>query len=116
MQATVLRLLEALAEPLEAAVLGPALVREVYFRVLTGAQGGAMREAPALRGRFGSIGRVLRTIHAGYATLDGATGHRSGHECGDLPRPLPRDYRHVADAVREVDPPAPGTVADAAAG
>lgn len=68
MQATVLRLLEALAEPLEAAVLGPALVREVYFRVLTGAQGGAMREALALRGRFGSIGRVLRTIHAGYAT------------------------------------------------
>lgn len=68
MQATVLRLLEALAEPLEAAVLGLALVREVYFRVLTGAQGGAMREALAMRGRFGSIGRVLRTIHAGYAT------------------------------------------------
>ena len=68
MQATVLRLLEALAEPLEAAVLGPALVREVYFRVLTGAQGGAMREALAMRGRFGSIGRLLRTIHAGYAT------------------------------------------------
>lgn len=68
MQATVLRLLEALAEPLDAAVLGPALVRELYFRVLTGAQGGAMREALAMRGRFGSIGRVLRTIHAGYAT------------------------------------------------
>jgi hypothetical protein len=116
MQATVLRLLEALAEPLEA-VLGPALVREVYFRVLTGAQGGAMREALAMRGRFGSIGRVLRTIHADMPPPGcGATGHRSGHECGDLPRPLPRDYRHVADAVREVDPPAPGAAADAAAG
>ncbi|MDT3487521.1 AraC family transcriptional regulator [Stenotrophomonas maltophilia] len=68
MQATVLRLLEALADPLEAAVLVPALVRELYFRVLTGAQGGAMREALAMRGRFGSIGRVLRTIHALYAT------------------------------------------------
>ena len=56
MQATVLRLLEALADPLEAAVLGPALVRELYFRVLTGGQGGAMREALAMRGRFGSIG------------------------------------------------------------
>lgn len=65
MQATVLRLLEALADPLEAVVLGPALVREVYFRVLTGAQGGAMREALAMRGRFGSR---LRTIHALYAT------------------------------------------------
>lgn len=68
MQATVLRLLEALADPLEAAVLGPSLVRELYFRVLTGAQGGAMREALAMRGRFGSIGRVLRTIHVAYDT------------------------------------------------
>ncbi|HEL3779737.1 TPA: AraC family transcriptional regulator [Stenotrophomonas maltophilia] len=68
MQATVLRLLEALADPLEAAVLGPALVRELYFRVLTGAQGAAMREALAMRGRFGSIGKALRTIHAAYAT------------------------------------------------
>ncbi|HGM6066962.1 TPA: AraC family transcriptional regulator [Stenotrophomonas maltophilia] len=68
MQATVLRLLEALADPLEASVLGPALVRELYFRVLTGAQGAAMREALAMRGRFGSIGKALRTIHAAYAT------------------------------------------------
>ncbi len=68
MQATVLRLLEALGDPLEAAVLGPALVRELYFRVLTGAQGGAMRAALAMRGRFGRIGKVLRHIHAAYAT------------------------------------------------
>ncbi len=68
MQATVLRLLEALGDPLEASLLGPALVRELYFRVLTGAQGGAMREALAMRGRFGRIGKVLRHIHAAYAT------------------------------------------------
>jgi hypothetical protein len=35
---SVLRLLEALASPLEAGVLGPALVREIYFRVLGGEQ------------------------------------------------------------------------------
>ncbi|MFG6086102.1 AraC family transcriptional regulator N-terminal domain-containing protein [Stenotrophomonas indicatrix] len=68
MQATVLRLLEALADPLEADVLGPSLVRELYFRVLTGAQGGALREALAMRGRFGRIGKVLRHIHAAYST------------------------------------------------
>ncbi|WP_406231764.1 AraC family transcriptional regulator N-terminal domain-containing protein [Isoptericola jiangsuensis] len=68
MQATVLRLLEALGDPLEASLLGRALVRELYFRVLTGAQGGAMREALAMRGRFGRIGKVLRHIHAAYAT------------------------------------------------
>lgn len=67
MQASVLRFLEAMHQPLEAAVLGPALLRELYFRVLTGAQGGAMREALAMRGQFGRIGRSLRLIHAGYA-------------------------------------------------
>ncbi|MGE7991887.1 AraC family transcriptional regulator [Pseudomonas sp. NPDC089554] len=66
-RATVLRLLEALGQPLEAAVLGPALVRELYFRVLTGAQGEAMRAALAMRGQFGKIGRALRRIHSAYA-------------------------------------------------
>jgi AraC-like DNA-binding protein len=67
MQASVLRLLEVLNRPLEAAILGPAAVREVYFRVLTGPQGQAMRAALALEGRFGKIGKALRRIHAGYA-------------------------------------------------
>ncbi len=67
MQASVLRFLEALHRPLEAAVLGPSLLRELYFRVLTGAQGSAMREALAMRGQFGRIGRSLRLIHASYA-------------------------------------------------
>ena len=49
LQATVLRFLEAMNRPLDAAVLGPALVRELYFRVLTGAQGNAMRAALAMR-------------------------------------------------------------------
>ncbi|VVD71397.1 AraC family transcriptional regulator [Pandoraea morbifera] len=67
MRASVLRLLEALHRPLEAAVLGQGLLRELYFRVLTGAQGGAMREALAMRGQFGRIGRALQLIHANYA-------------------------------------------------
>ncbi|SSW70028.1 HTH-type transcriptional activator Btr [Achromobacter agilis] len=67
MQTSVLRFLEAMSRPLEAAVLGQGLLRELYFRVLTGAQGGAMREALAMRGQFGRIGRSLRHIHAAYA-------------------------------------------------
>lgn len=67
MQGSVLRFIEALSRPLEAALLGPGLLRELYFRVLTGAQGAALREALAMRGQFGRIGRVLRLIHAGYA-------------------------------------------------
>lgn len=67
MQSSVLRFLEALHQPLEAAVLGQGLLRELYFRVLTGAQGRAMREALSMRGPFGRIGKSLRLIHAGYA-------------------------------------------------
>jgi AraC-like DNA-binding protein len=67
MRGSVLRFLEALNRPLEAAVLGPGLLRELYFRVLTGAQGRSMREALALKGQYGKIGRALRRIHAGYA-------------------------------------------------
>ncbi|MFC3128422.1 AraC family transcriptional regulator [Coralloluteibacterium stylophorae] len=66
LQASVLRLLEALCSPLDAVVLGPALVREIYFRVLTGPQGQVMRAALAMQGRFGSIGKALRRIHAEY--------------------------------------------------
>src|SRR6201998_3739503 len=67
MQASVLRFLEAMQRPLEAAVLGHGLLRELYFRVLTGAQGSSMREALAMKGQFGRIGKSLRLIHAGYA-------------------------------------------------
>ena len=67
LRASVLRFLEALGDPLETAILAPALLRELYFRVLTGPQGGAMRAALAMRGRFGNIARALRRIHAQYA-------------------------------------------------
>ncbi|KAF1072391.1 MAG: RCS-specific HTH-type transcriptional activator RclR [Pseudomonas citronellolis] len=67
LQATLLRLLEALNAPLEAALLAPALLRELYFRVLTGAQGQAMRAALGMHGNFGRIAKALRRIHATYA-------------------------------------------------
>lgn len=67
MQSSVSRFLEAMHRPLEATVLGPGLLRELYFRVLTGAQGRSLREALAMRGQFGRIARSLRLIHAGYA-------------------------------------------------
>ena len=67
MRTSVLRFIEAMSRPLEAAVLGPGLLRELYFRVLTGPQGSSMREALSLRGQFGRIGKSLRLIHAEYA-------------------------------------------------
>ena len=64
--ASVLRLVEALANPPEGDVLGPALVREIYYRILSGAQGGSLRAALALQGRFGSVARAIRMIHNRY--------------------------------------------------
>ncbi len=63
----VLSLLEALNSPLETAILGHARLRELYFRVLTGEQGNAMRAALAMQGQFSKIGKVVKHIHATYA-------------------------------------------------
>jgi AraC-like DNA-binding protein len=62
----VLRLLEALMSPMEANILGPSIMREIYFRVLTGEQGGSVRAALAYQSQFGKIGKALRRIHAEY--------------------------------------------------
>ncbi|WP_347559069.1 AraC family transcriptional regulator [Robbsia sp. KACC 23696] len=66
-RSSVLRFLEAMGKPTEAAILGPALLRELYFRVLTGTQGNAMRAALAMQGQFGKVGKALERIHATYA-------------------------------------------------
>ncbi|MFB6327523.1 AraC family transcriptional regulator N-terminal domain-containing protein [Pantoea deleyi] len=62
-----LRLLEVLDNPADAAILGRCRLRELYYRVLTGAQGNAMRAALSLQGHFGRIGKALQHIHAHYA-------------------------------------------------
>lgn len=67
MRLSVLRLLQVLSRPLEAAVLGRAAVREVYFRVMTGPQGACVRAALTQQGRFGKVGKALRLIHRDYA-------------------------------------------------
>ncbi|OON61022.1 AraC family transcriptional regulator [Massilia sp. KIM] len=64
---SVLRFVQALADPPQIAILGEGLLREIYYRVLSGAQGGALRAALAQEGRFGRIFKTLRRIHAAYA-------------------------------------------------
>lgn len=66
---SVLRFLEAMADPLEATVLGPALMREIYYRVMTGPQGATLRAALTAQGRFGKISRAISLIHSRYAEL-----------------------------------------------
>jgi len=63
---SVLRFLEAMNDKVEAQILGPALMAEIYFRGLTGEQGASMRAALTMQGQFGKIARALRRIHASY--------------------------------------------------
>jgi len=66
MQYSVLRFLQVMSEPQDAAILGPALVREIYYRVLTSEQGAGIRTALQLQGQFGRIYNVIRHIHSAY--------------------------------------------------
>jgi len=62
----VLRLLEALAQPSDARILGPSIVREICYRVLSGEQGDAIRAALTHQHHFGRIAKALRRIHTDY--------------------------------------------------
>ncbi|MDF3833250.1 AraC family transcriptional regulator [Cupriavidus basilensis] len=84
-----LRLLEALASPLEAQILGPAIVREICFRVLVGQQGGAMRAALAHQGQFGKVAKALRRIHVDFAQSLDVT-----HLAGEAGMSIPAFHAH----------------------
>jgi AraC-like DNA-binding protein len=71
MSDAVLRLLEALASPIESRILAPSIIRELHYRILVGPQGHAIRAALTHQHHFGRIARALRRIHADYrAALD----------------------------------------------
>ncbi|ADH87713.1 transcriptional regulator, AraC family [Ancylobacter novellus DSM 506] len=62
----VLRLLRALRDPVELAVLGAAISRELHYRVLVGPQGGAMIAALQQRGTSGRIVQSLARLRETY--------------------------------------------------
>lgn len=61
-----LRLLKALSDPVETAVLGTGILRELHYRVLVGPQGGAMISALQQRGTSGKIVRSLARLRDTY--------------------------------------------------
>lgn len=68
LQETVLRLLRALTQSPDAEILGPLILRELYYHFLTDEQGPTLRSALTTEGRFGEIGRVLQFIHQHYSS------------------------------------------------
>jgi AraC-like DNA-binding protein len=67
MEDAVQRLLQAMHCPADALVLGPGIVRELLYRVLTGPLGAAVRAALSLQGSTRRIGKALRRIQEAYA-------------------------------------------------
>ena len=68
MSGAVIRLLECLAAPVDARILGPQIVREIVYRVLCGEQGGALRALATRHSHCGRIGKVLRQVHANFSS------------------------------------------------
>lgn len=64
---TLLRFLEVMSVPIEAQLLGQTLLRELYYRIITGEQGGSMRAALSRQGQFGKISKAIRKIHSSYS-------------------------------------------------
>jgi AraC-like DNA-binding protein len=63
-----LRLLRALRDPVEIAVLGDGILRELHYRVLVGPQGGAMISALQQRGASGRIVQSLARLRESYGS------------------------------------------------
>jgi AraC-like DNA-binding protein len=64
----VLRLLRALRDPVELAVLGAGILRELHYRVLVGPQGGAMISALQQQGISGKIVGSLARLRETYSS------------------------------------------------
>ncbi len=63
-----IRLLECLASPIEARVLGPELIRELTFRVLCGEEGGNLLNLLLANHNRSRIHRILHRMHVDYTS------------------------------------------------
>lgn len=59
-----IRLFELLANPRDAAMLGDAIIDEIYYRLLSGERGGELRFLLEQRGEIQRISRAVDHIHA----------------------------------------------------
>ena len=63
----VVRLLESMRSPVDAAVLGPQILREIVYRVLQGRRGSALQSLMQMDPARMQVHRVLHRMHSEYA-------------------------------------------------
>lgn len=61
------RLLQVLVDPMEATILGPAIVHEIIFRVLTGSRGNTLMGLVHHDAHYARIAKTLNRIHVQFA-------------------------------------------------
>ena len=64
----VLRLMRLLDKPVEAKVLAPMIIREIYFRVLQSPLGASLREFNAKQGASAQIAKAIAWLRENYAS------------------------------------------------
>nr|WP_086940922.1 AraC family transcriptional regulator N-terminal domain-containing protein [Thaumasiovibrio occultus] len=64
--AVCLRIIAALSNPQDAAILGDALVDELLYRVLTGHEGPVLFELARQEGTYARVAKALTKVHAEY--------------------------------------------------
>lgn len=63
---SVIRLLDALNKKPDDVILGPGLLKEIYYRVLVGPQGSELRAALTMQKQMGKVGKAIQLIHHAY--------------------------------------------------
>ena len=58
-----IRLLKSLDDPVEAAVLGEPIIDEIYYRLLSGEQGGALKVLLRQQGQIQQISKAVEHLH-----------------------------------------------------
>lgn len=63
---TVYRLLTTLSDEEQARILGPGILKELYYRVLIDTQGASIRAALSGKGHFRQVAAAIRTMHTRF--------------------------------------------------
>lgn len=102
------RLLDVMAKPLDARVLGPQIVREILYYVLRGTCGASLQELVNRHTHFSQIagGAAAHRKSICRQPQRRTVGQRGQHERLGVPPQLQGGDQHLAAAIREVVPAA----------
>ncbi len=106
-----LRFLEIMSEATDAAILGPAMLREIYYRIITGEQGGTLRAAISQQQNHPRHSQNPQRLPPTPERRN--AGPRSPNERAQLSPALSQSDRRLTHAIPQIHPPAPSALTHA---